>query len=68
MPLPGMLLNRVSVFDLKPGQKVYDKDTDKLGVISDIKETAPEYIEAFVMFEGETLETPAWKLRNCVIL
>ena len=65
--LPGALLKSVSVFELEKGDKVYDKTSGKEGVISNIKETAPEWIEAFVTLDGEK-EVPAWKLPACVYL
>ena len=33
--------------------KVYDTKRKKYGVVTKIKETAPEWIEPFVLFEGE---------------
>lgn len=47
--LPGQLLNKVSVFELKVGDKILDPTTQKVGSISNIKEFAYEEIEAVVL-------------------
>jgi hypothetical protein len=45
-----------SVFDLVPGQRVYDTMTNKYGRISKIEETKPEVIEAFVKWDDNKEE------------
>lgn len=66
--LPGALLKSVNVLELNIGDKVYDKASNREGVISDIKETVPEWIEAYVKLTGDKEETPAWKLPGLVYL
>lgn len=45
------------IFALRAGDKVKDTFTGEEGVITSIRETAPEWIEAFVTWQGETKET-----------
>jgi len=66
--LPGLRVKDASVFDLSPGLRVYDRSTGKHGVISDVRETGYEVIEAFIQFDGEIQETVAWKLPFTVII
>ncbi len=64
--LPGTLLSKISVFDLKPGAKVYDKASNKEGVISDVKETSFEVVEAFIKLEGQEAEVRASTIPHLV--
>lgn len=64
--LPGHPLNKTNVFDLTIGDKVYDKSSNQIGIISDIRETGYEVVEAFVKLKTD--EIPAWKLPECVYL
>lgn len=50
----------IDVFKLKKGDKVYDYETDLVGVITDIREHGNENIEAFVSYQ----DSPEVKL-NC---
>lgn len=63
--LPGMPLLMIQPFDIPTGQKVFDKDSNRIGVVV-VKETQYECIEAFVRFDTKE-EIKASKL-NCVII
>ena len=66
--LTGAYLHKTSVFDLKKGATVYDKESNRTGVISDIRETRAECIEAFIKLEGDDKEYPAHKFIQLVLL
>ena len=57
-----------TVFDLKLKTQVYDKFTGKYGMITSIKETAPDWIEAFVRWEDSECEEPLPMVPNVYIL
>lgn len=42
---------RVNVFELKKGDKIVDLTTNRIGVITKVKETAPEWIDAFIIYD-----------------
>ncbi len=65
--LPGFPVIKASVFDLKIGTKVYDKKSKRNGIISDIRETSPENIEAFITLNGD-IEVKASKYPQVVII
>lgn len=66
--LPGLRVKTLSVFDLEVGTKIYDKSTDKYGIISDIRETGYEVIDAFILLDGETTEVPVWRMPEAIII
>ena len=66
--LPGRLVKDVGVFGLNKGDKVLDKASGKQGIISNVTETAPEWVEAFVKFDGEDKEQAVWKFTQLVVL
>lgn len=66
--LPGTKLNTISVFELSTGLKVYDKDSNKSGVVSSIKEAKDQGIDAYVRLEGADKEILADYLPNLVII
>lgn len=46
----------MSVFDMKNGMRVYDKARNRYGTVQGTGETAPEAIEAFVIWDGNYKE------------
>lgn len=66
--LPGLPVIKADVFNLKVGTRVFDKNSGKTGMISDIRETGYEVIEAFIQLDGETKETAAWLMPQTVIV
>lgn len=47
----------VDVFDLKRGDKVIHNETGQIGVITDVRETGNEWIDAFVRWPESQDET-----------
>lgn len=45
-----------SVFELSPGQIVYDESSNRKGKISDVRESRVECIDAYVIWDGEDEE------------
>lgn len=39
------------------GSRIFNKNTNRYGIISDIKETSNEYIEPFVLYDTEIKAT-----------
>lgn len=66
--LPGLRVIKASVFDLSIGTRILDKATNTLGIISDIRETTPENVEAFILIDGETQEANVSSFPQAVIL
>lgn len=68
MKLPGLRVKDISVFELSPGMKVYDKASNATGVISDVRETSPEWIEAFYTLDGQVGESRVSQNPDLVLL
>lgn len=66
--LPGMLLKDANVFEMSIGDRVYDKISGRSGTITDIKEVAPEWVEAFITLDNSDTEVPASNLPGCIYL
>lgn len=66
--LPGTKLTDIIVFDLSVGDKVYDKDSNREGVIVDIIETGFEVVEAYIRFSGSKAEELAYRYPQAVYL
>lgn len=64
--LPGYPLKSLSAFTVEPGTKVFDKDSNRVGVV-EVHETSSECIEVFVRFDTSEEPIIAYKL-NCVII
>lgn len=62
------LVKDADVFKLKIGDKVYDHASKKFGKVSTIKETAYEWIEAFVLLDGEEKAVVAASLPEAELL
>jgi hypothetical protein len=56
------------VFALKVGMLVLDKATGVSGVVSDIRETGTDWVEAFVRLDGSDKEIKASALPECVLI
>jgi hypothetical protein len=66
--LPGMLLSRSNIFELKGGEdRVLDRNSGKTGTLY-IRETAAEVINVFIKFDGSDEEVPAWHYPECVLI
>ncbi len=65
--LPGLPVIKVSVFDLTIGTKIYDKKSNRFGIISDIRETSYENVEAYITLDGLT-EVLAFNYPQAVIV
>lgn len=65
--LPGLYVNKLSVFQIKAGDRAFDKNSGKSGTLV-IKETAPEWIEAFIKFDGDNNEYAAHRYPLLVLL
>jgi hypothetical protein len=46
------------VLDLKPGQRLYNKFTHNYGTVIELRETAPEWVDCFVQWDGEVQLKP----------
>jgi hypothetical protein len=66
--LPGLQVIKADVFSLKIGTKVYDKKSNRNGVISDIKDVGGDNISALILLDGETEAVQAYKLPQTVII
>lgn len=49
-------LNTVSVFDLNVNDKILNTETQRTGVVVDIRETAYEWVDAFVYWPDTDTE------------
>lgn len=66
--LPGMLIKDLNAWELNVGDRVYDRSSGNSGSVVEIRETAPEWVEAFIRFDGSDSDVPAWKYPNCIYL
>lgn len=60
--LPGMLLKDINVFELKIGDRVYDKASGRSGSISNIEDVA------FIRFDGGDTYISVNALPSCIYI
>lgn len=65
--LPGLKVKDIDVFKLEIGTLIYDKDSNRRGKITGVRETSNEVIEAFITLDGDK-EVKSYTLPNCIIL
>jgi hypothetical protein len=66
--LPGFPVLKADVFSLKIGMEVYDKVSNRTGIISDIKDVGADNIAAFILLDGDAVELEAYRLPQTVII
>ena len=56
------------VFSLKRGQRVYDTFNNTYGRITSIRETTPDWVSAFITWDGSEQEVEANYVPNVVLV
>lgn len=60
--LPGMLLKDINVFELKVGDRIYDKTSGRSGSISNIEDVV------FIRFDGGDTDISLNALPHCIYI
>ena len=66
--LPGLQVLKADIFNLKIGTKIYDKGSKRSGTISSIKDIGGDYIAAFILLDGDSVELQAHNFPQAVIV